>query len=108
MYGAGIPNKVEDIFGTQEDVLPTLLDLLNSSENYASSGQSLLDPYRTQNKCIYEEHDNTVHIVGPKTQQVASEATAEDILTLPIPIQEAIRFNEAIYKSLSNNTWKKK
>ena len=108
MYGAGIPNKVEDIFGTQEDVLPTLLDLLNSSENYASSGQSLLDPYRTQNKCIYEEHDNTVHVVGPKTQQVASEATAEDILTLPIPIQEAIRFNEAIYKSLSNNTWKKK
>ena len=108
MYGADIPAGVEDIFATQEDVLPTLLDLLNSKESYASSGQSLLDPYREENKFIYEEHDNTVHVIGPETQYVVPEATTEGLSSLPIPIQAAIRFNEAIYKSLRNNTWKKK
>ena len=108
LYGADIPAQVSEIFATQEDVLPTLLDLLNSSESYAASGQSLLDPGRFENKYIYEENDHIVHVIGPHIQEAAAEATAANFSQLPPAVQEGIRFNEAIYKHLSTNTWKRK
>ncbi len=108
MYGADIPAKTEASFGNQEDILPTLLDLLNSSESYAASGQSLLDPYRMPNKFIFEENENRIHVVGPTTKEVVSEATLQQIADLSAPAKEALQFNEAIYKSLRDNTWKKK
>lgn len=108
MYGADIPAQINDTFATQEDILPTLLDMLNSSESYASSGQSLFDPYRLPYKFIYEEHDNTVHIIGPDTQYMVSEATLPGLSAAPAAVQNALQFNEAIYKSIRENTWKKK
>jgi phosphoglycerol transferase MdoB-like AlkP superfamily enzyme len=108
MYGADIPAQTKDVFGNQEDILPTLLDLLNSSESYAASGQSLLDPYRMPNKFIFEENDNIIHVVGPTVKEVVSEASLQQITDLSAPVEEALRFNEAIYKSLRDSTWKKK
>ena len=108
VYGADIPARVSTLFATQEDILPTLLDLLNSSESYASSGQSLLDPYRAKDKFIYEEHDNTIHVIGPHKQYMVSEATLKDLSSAPAEIQQALQFNEAIYKSIHENKWKKK
>ena len=108
MCGPGIPAQTKDTFGNQEDILPTLLDLLNSSESYTASGQSLLDPYRTPNKFIFEENENMIHVVGPTIKEVVSEATLKQVADLSIPAKEALQFNEAIYQSLRNNTWKKK
>ncbi len=108
MYGADIPAQTEDIFGNQEDILPTLLDLLNSTESYAASGQSLLDPYRRPDKFIFEENENTIHVVGPATKEVVSEATLKQLTDLSASAKDALQFNEAVYQSLLNNTWKKK
>ena len=108
IYGPDIKAQTSSIFANQEDILPTLLDLLNSSESYAASGQSLLDPYRSKNKFIFAEQENTILVIGPDGQEVISEATLTDLKNMPARTKEALKFNEAIYKSLTNNTWKKK
>ena len=108
IYGPGIPSSVNDIFATQEDILPTLIDLLNSEENYSSFGQSIFDQHRKQNKFIYEENKNTVHIIGPDIHQVFSEETLVDFDNLTTIEKDALQHNEAAYAALLNNVWKKK
>ena len=108
MYGADIPAQTEEIFANQEDILPTLLDLLNTSESYAASGQSLLDPYRKSDTFIFEENDNTIHVVGPGKNEVIREATLTQLTDLSASTKKALQFNEAVYQSVRNNTWKKK
>ena len=108
MYGADIPAQTVDIFGNQEDILPTLLDLLNTSESYAAGGQSLLDPYRKPDKFIFGENENTIYIAGPAITEIVSEATLQSLDDLSASGKAALQFNEAVYQSLRNNTWKKK
>ncbi len=108
IYGPEIEPQTSNIFVTQEDVLPTLIDLLNTSQSYSSSGQSLFDKERNKDKFIYEENKNTVHIIGPKIRDVFSEETLEDFSSLSDERKQALQFNEAVFTLLKNNTWKKK
>ena len=108
IYGKPIEAGINDKIATQEDILPTLLDLLNSEESFASSGESLFDKNRSNTKFIYEENKNTIHIVNPKGKEYFSEETLTNFDKLTHLEKEALKYNEAIYNALKNNTWKKK
>lgn len=108
IYGTPIKAGINDKIATQEDILPTLLDLLNTEETFSSSGESLFDKNRLNTKFIYEENKNTVHIVTPEGKKYFSEETLADFNKLTPIEKEALKYNEAIYNSLKNNTWKKK
>ena len=108
IYGKPIKAGINNEIATQEDILPTLLDLLNTEETFSSSGESLFDKNRSNTKFIYEENKNTVHIVSPESKKYFSEETLTDFNKLTSVEKEALKYNEAIYNSLKNNTWKKK
>ncbi len=108
IYGTPIKAGINNEIATQEDILPTLLDLLNTEETFSSSGESLFDENRSNTKFIYEENKNTVHIVSPESKKYFSEETLADFNKLTPIEKEALKYNEHIYNSLKNNTWKKK
>ena len=108
IYGKPIKAGINNKIATQEDILPTLLDLLNSEESFSSSGESLFDKNRADTKFIYEENKNTIHIVSPTTKEYFSEETLTDFDKLTPLEKEALKYNEAIYNALKNNTWKTK
>lgn len=108
IYGKPIKSGINNQIATQEDILPTLLDLLNTEEPFSSSGESLFDENRSDTKFIYEENKNTIHIVTPEGKEYFSEETLKDFDKLSPLEKEALKYNEAIYNLLKNNTWKKK
>lgn len=108
MYGKPIKAGTYNKIATQEDILPTLLDLLNSEDSFSSSGESLFDKNRSETKFIYEENKNTVHVVSPNAKEHFSEETLADFSKLTPLEKEALKYNEYIYRTLKNNTWKKK
>lgn len=108
IYGKPIKAGINTEIATQEDILPTLLDLLNSEESFSSSGESLFDEKRQDTKYIYEEDKNTIHIVNPQGAEFFREQNLTDFNKLSSLQKEALRYNEAIYNTLKNNTWKKK
>ncbi|MBR4508182.1 MAG: sulfatase-like hydrolase/transferase [Elusimicrobiaceae bacterium] len=108
IYGKPIKAGINDKIATQEDILPTLLDLLNTEESFASSGESLFDKNRSDTKFIYEENKNTIHIISPTIKEHFSEETLTDFDKLTPLEKEALKYNEAIYNALKNNSWKKK
>ena len=108
IYGNPIKAGINEKIATQEDILPTLLDLLNTEETFSSTGESLFDKNRSDTKFIYEENKNTVHIVSPKGKEYFSEETLTDFDKLTTLEKDALKYNEAIYNNLKNNTWKKK
>ena len=108
IYGKPIKPGINTQIATQEDILPTLLDLLNTEESFSTSGESLFDKNRTQEKFIYEENKNTIHILGPNIKEHFSEETLADFNSLTPLQKESLKYNEAIYNALKNNTWKKK
>ena len=108
IYGKPIKAGINNKIATQEDILPTLLDLLNSEESFSSSGESLFDENRSETKFIYEENKNTVHVVSPNAKEHFSEEALADFAQLTPLEKEALKYNEYIYRTLKNNTWKKK
>lgn len=91
---------------TQEDLLPTLLDMLNSNERFASAGQSLFDKDRNPVKYIYAENKD-IHILQAD-HTTHSFNLQDDISSLSDQEKEAVRFNEKIYKGLKDNIFKSK
>ena len=91
---------------TQEDLLPTLLDLLNSPEPFAASGQSLFDEDRSPVKYIYAENKE-IHIIDKKTGN-HHFMFLDDISSLSAKEQAAIRFNEELYREIKANKFKRK
>jgi phosphoglycerol transferase MdoB-like AlkP superfamily enzyme len=98
---------VSEIYGNQEDVLPTLIDMANISESYSSSGQSLFDKNRNPVKFIYRE-TRKIYIVGPDINEELDASRDIKIADLSPLQKQALAFNEAIYSALKNNSWKKK
>ncbi len=100
-------------YATQEDILPTIIDLLHSSSPYSSDTNSLFDKERTPEVYIYAEN-KTAYIVGPGVSEkidlsnanVIKELIKQDKLSLYQ--KKAIARNEAIYHSLKNHKWHKK
>ena len=94
-----------DLLATQEDILPTLVDMLNSTEPFASSGQSILDPDRSPIKYIYSEN-NLIYILRPEGYHAF--ALADDISSLSDEEKQAVYFNETLYRGLKENKFIKK
>ncbi len=98
--------KTIDINAVQEDILPTLLDLLNSSERFSSAGQSLFDKDRNPVKYIYAENSD-IYILGANNQNHWF-TLRDDITALSEDEKEAVRFNEKVYTLLKDNKFKSK
>lgn len=97
--------KTVDINANQEDILPTLLDLLNSRERFASSGQSLFDKDRNPVKYIYAENRD-IYILGKGHNHWFN--FVDNMKDLSEDEKTAVRFNEAIYQLLKENKFKSK
>lgn len=101
-----------DTYATQEDILPTIIDLLHSSEPYSSDTNSIFDKEREKEIYIYAENKK-VYIVGPNIYEEIDlsnikkikEMIAQDKLSYYQ--KKAIARNEAIYHSLKNHKWHK-
>lgn len=98
------PKTVESN-AVQEDILPTLLDL-NSTESFASAGQSLFDKDRNPVKYIYGEN-NDIYILGAQHQN-HQFTLLDSISALSEEEKEAVRFNEKVYTLLKENKFKSK
>lgn len=94
---------------TQEDILPTLLDMAGVKESYSSSGSSLCDADRKNIKFIYGE-DGKAYIIsesGEKIVDIASlHAAGENKENTPELI--ALARLEAFYHAIKNDKWMKK
>jgi phosphoglycerol transferase MdoB-like AlkP superfamily enzyme len=90
---------INTTYGTQDDILPTIIDIINSPDLYASTGTSLLDQDRRNIKYISGE-DDKVYIVGEDLRDVVDINSSD---TLTDVQKEALGFNEAIYNALSRD-----
>lgn len=102
------PGERQDI-ATHEDILPTLLDMAASEENYSSSGSSLFDGGRKNIKFIYGE-DGRVYIVSDKGESsvdidglyaIDEEKMSDEALT-------AFACMEALYHAVRSDRWMKR
>ncbi len=105
--------QVIETYGVQEDILPTIIDLLNSSKPYSSDTNSLFDKERDKEVYIYSENKK-IYIVGPGINERLDisnpKKIKEDIVSNKLsPLQKkALARNEAVYYSLKNHKWHKK
>lgn len=101
------PEIINDI-AVQEDILPTMLDMLNSSESYAAAGQSLFDKDRSPIKYIYSEKKETFVLTPAGNSWFKEPASHEAAQALNNEQKNALAFGEAAYKAMHGNRWKKK
>ncbi|MBO7191692.1 MAG: LTA synthase family protein [Elusimicrobiaceae bacterium] len=98
--------KTIETNATQEDILPTLVDLLNSEESFSAVGQSLFDADRSKTRYIYSENKD-IYIL--KDGQTSSHFKfLDNISHLSDEEKAALAFNEAVYRRLKTNTFKSK
>lgn len=100
--------ETNDIIATQEDVLPTLLDMLNSHESYASAGQSLFDKDRSRTKYIYSENRETFILSPEGNSWFREPQSVEAVSRMTEEEKKAISFGETAYRAMRDNRWKKK
>lgn len=105
--------KEIDTYATQEDILPTIIDLAHSSLPYSSDTNSIFDKERAKEIYIYAENKK-VYIIGPDIYEeidLSNINKVKEMITqdkLSYYQKKAIARNEAIYHSLKNNKWQKK
>ncbi len=98
--------KTIETNATQEDILPTLVDLLNSEESFSAVGQSLFDADRSKTRYIYSENKD-IDIL--KDGQPSSHFKfLDNISNLSDEEKAALSFNEAVYHRLKTNTFRSK
>ena len=101
-----------DTYATQEDILPTIIDLLHSSEPYSSDTNSIFDKERAKEIYIYAENKK-VYIVGPNIYDEIDLSNIKKVKEMIVQNKlsyyqkKAIARNEAIYHSLKNHKWYK-
>ena len=99
-------------YATQEDILPTIIDLVNSSLPYSSDTNSIFDKERAKEIYIYAENKK-VYIVGPDIYDEIDLSNVNKVKELIAQNKlsyyqkKAIARNEAIYHSLKNHKWYK-
>ena len=102
-----------DTYATQEDILPTIIDLVHSSQPYSSDTNSIFDKERAKEIYIYAENKK-VYIVGPDIYEEIDLSNINKVKEmiaqnrLSYYQKKAIARNEAIYHSLQNHKWHKK
>jgi phosphoglycerol transferase MdoB-like AlkP superfamily enzyme len=94
-------------YASQQDVLPTLLDIAGSTEVYASAGGSLFDPARRDKVILYGE-DGEAYIVGKDLRRQVRLAGLK-----PSPGMDPLDFtvlalDETLYRTLKDDHWMKR
>lgn len=98
--------ETRDEYACQEDLFPTLLDIIGSEEYYASTGQSLLDPDRKKEVILFGE-DGFTYIVG-EGLRIKTDLNRIKIVPHTETLEfKALAIEEMLMRTLKNDRWMK-
>ncbi len=106
VYAPGLisAGKPKEVVATPEDILPSVLDVMGADIPYASTGSSIFDKNRHNEKFVYGENGD-MYAFGRNgfARFSLHELKNTPLSQWPQQAQNAVLFNEGVYHTISQN-----